>query len=401
MPPKINFYAHFGCLSLLLGAVACAPSQQTESTAPASHQAAASVAAGSDSVTPVAAAKELPIPRIPAIIVPDFLQASSDQLAFEQHLPIRLDPKSGIRVYPARCEQQQLLVGDGSILSRSDSHATQVNEQGVLSVEQSGAGLSVNERTTLSVNADGSGSIVSRLPNGDDVTVSVNADGSGSYVGPEGTISIDGKGGGTWVSNQGTISIHADGSGEWVGDAGSIDIDANGAGTWIGAEHLTNHGDGTGEVGVPAEKVAMAPWPAPPKVGKMPRLNTLRMPGQVCGYIISLDDSVLFDFDRYDLRADAQTILTELSQALAQVHAQSIEIRGHTDSKGTDEYNQTLSENRAQAVLKALQAHAALAHASAKGYGETQPIVPNEVDGKDAPANRQLNRRVEIFVRTD
>ena len=124
------------------------------------------------------------------------------------------------------------------------------------------------------------------------------------------------------------------------------------------------------------------------------------MPGQVCGYVISLDDQVLFDFDQATIRPDASNILTELATALKQITASAIEIRGHTDSKGSEEYNQTLSENRALAVLKALQQQAKLNHIEAHGYGESKPVAPNEVDGKDSPSNRQLNRRVEIFVKT-
>jgi len=77
-----------------------------------------------------------------------------------------------------------------------------------------------------------------------------------------------------------------------------------------------------------------------------------------------------------------------------------MEIRGHTDAKGSDDYNQNLSERRAQAVLAALRERGSATDASAHGYGETQPVAANEVNGKDNPGGRQLNRRVEIFVRT-
>ena len=179
-----------------------------------------------------------------------------------------------------------------------------------------------------------------------------------------------------------------------------VEIQANGAGTWVGSQRQTNHGDGTGTLGPEEKAVKMAPWPLAPKVGKLPLLNKLSMPGQVCGYVISLDEQVLFDFDQANLRPDASKLLVELATVLKQITASAIEIRGHTDSKGSDEYNQTLSENRAQAVLKALQQQTPLSNISAHGYGETKPVAPNEVDGKDSPSNRQLNRRVEIFVKT-
>jgi OOP family OmpA-OmpF porin len=89
-----------------------------------------------------------------------------------------------------------------------------------------------------------------------------------------------------------------------------------------------------------------------------------------------------------------------LAAALEKVPSRAMEIRGHTDAKGSDAYNQDLSERRAQAVVAALRQRGVAHDASARGYGESQPVAPNEVDGKDNPGGRQLNRRVEIFVRT-
>jgi len=51
-------------------------------------------------------------------------------------------------------------------------------------------------------------------------------------------------------------------------------------------------------------------------------------------------------------------------------------------------------------VLAALRQRGSATDAAAHGYGESQPVAPNEVNGKDNPSGRQLNRRVEIFVRT-
>ena len=386
-------------LAMLLGSVLAACSQSEE---PAANQAvtSASIPVASSAPNNQQQATTYPIPHIPPILVPDFLGATQSQLAFETALPARLKPSNGIRVYPARCDQQQLINRDGSIMQHSGNQATQINQQGVLSVQQDGSGFASDGRVTVNANADGSGNAVVDLGDGNALTVTVKADGSGSYIGPEGTMTIDGKGGGTWVGEQGTISIHADGSGSWVGDQGVIEIKADGSGTWTGGQLQTNLGNGKGSVGAEEQAVAMAPWPLPPRVGKMPLLNTFAMPGKVCGYIISLDDQVLFDFDQATLRPDANAILDELGTALQQVATQDIEIRGHTDSKGSDSYNQTLSENRAQAVLKALQQRVQLANTHAKGYGESQPVAPNDTNGQDAPANRQLNRRVEIFVRT-
>jgi outer membrane protein OmpA-like peptidoglycan-associated protein len=69
-----------------------------------------------------------------------------------------------------------------------------------------------------------------------------------------------------------------------------------------------------------------------------------------------------------------------------------VEVAGHTDSIGTDEYNRDLSERRARAVVEYLRAQGvAIDHMRARGYGESQPIADNQDDG-----GRAKNRRVEL-----
>jgi outer membrane protein OmpA-like peptidoglycan-associated protein len=75
-------------------------------------------------------------------------------------------------------------------------------------------------------------------------------------------------------------------------------------------------------------------------------------------------------------------------------------VEGHTDSKGAEAYNQTLSEKRALTVKDWLASHGALpASTSAKGWGKRRPLVSNtKPDGSDDPAARQKNRRVEVVL---
>ena len=76
---------------------------------------------------------------------------------------------------------------------------------------------------------------------------------------------------------------------------------------------------------------------------------------------------------------------------------QNLSIEGHTDSKGTEEYNQKLSERRAEAVANYLvKLGVDRDKVSAVGYGESNPVATNETD-----SGRQLNRRVEIIVLKD
>jgi outer membrane protein OmpA-like peptidoglycan-associated protein len=111
---------------------------------------------------------------------------------------------------------------------------------------------------------------------------------------------------------------------------------------------------------------------------------------------------VLFAFDRSDIRPSAEKILREVAKSIEQRFPNApIQVDGHTDAKGSPEYNQGLSERRASAVADWLAAHEGIARSrmTVKGYGETQPVAPNtKPDGSDDPAGRKKNRRVVIGV---
>ncbi|MFK4441889.1 OOP family OmpA-OmpF porin [Caballeronia udeis] len=101
---------------------------------------------------------------------------------------------------------------------------------------------------------------------------------------------------------------------------------------------------------------------------------------------------VNFDFDRATLRADALPVL-DRTAAMLKAHGDwKIEVQGHTDSTGVDSHNLVLSQARAAAVADYLSHHGAVAaQLSAKGYGASRPIMPN-----DTETGRAQNRRVEL-----
>jgi len=75
-------------------------------------------------------------------------------------------------------------------------------------------------------------------------------------------------------------------------------------------------------------------------------------------------------------------------------------IGGHTDGKGGKEYNQKLSERRANSVKTWLLGHGASNEMKTQGFGDTKPVAPNtKPDGSDDPDGRQKNRRVEITIK--
>ena len=104
---------------------------------------------------------------------------------------------------------------------------------------------------------------------------------------------------------------------------------------------------------------------------------------------------VYFDFDKYVLKAEGQAELDKLVSTLNASKKYEVVVNGHTCNIGSDNYNQELSEKRAQEVVKYLTSKGINnAYVGAKGYGETQPAQPNtSID------NRKLNRRAEFDVK--
>jgi outer membrane protein OmpA-like peptidoglycan-associated protein len=111
------------------------------------------------------------------------------------------------------------------------------------------------------------------------------------------------------------------------------------------------------------------------------------------GLIVNMSD-VLFDTGKYSLRPGAREKLARVAGIISGHVGLRLEVEGHTDSVGGDEYNQQLSEHRATAVRDYLtQAGIPTNSVSAKGFGKTQPVASNETT-----AGRQQNRRVELVV---
>jgi OmpA-OmpF porin, OOP family len=121
-----------------------------------------------------------------------------------------------------------------------------------------------------------------------------------------------------------------------------------------------------------------------------------------CPVPVSIDlKGVNFDFDKSTLRPDAVAILNEAIEILKRYPDLKVEVAGHTDSKGTDAYNQKLSERRASAVYDYLTSNGVDAGrlVGPVGYGESRPIAPNtNDDGSDNPEGRARNRRTELNV---
>jgi outer membrane protein OmpA-like peptidoglycan-associated protein len=110
--------------------------------------------------------------------------------------------------------------------------------------------------------------------------------------------------------------------------------------------------------------------------------------------ILRMPSGITFPVNSYSIQPQFQQTLNEVAQTLGSYNSTYVDVLGHTDSTGSDAYNQTLSVNRAQSVANYLSSRGvASARLAVRGYGESAPIASNENE-----MGRSQNRRVEIKV---
>jgi outer membrane protein OmpA-like peptidoglycan-associated protein len=129
--------------------------------------------------------------------------------------------------------------------------------------------------------------------------------------------------------------------------------------------------------------------------GRVGRQETAR------GVTLTLSGDVLFGFDSDRLRPEAAEALAEVADVIREARPRSMRIIGHTDALGAEAYNQDLSLRRARSVQRWLEERAggAMPAVVVDGRGEADPVAPNTMpDGRDNPAGRAQNRRVEIAL---
>ena len=143
--------------------------------------------------------------------------------------------------------------------------------------------------------------------------------------------------------------------------------------------------------GVPSEACVINP------VSMKTTTKTTVVEHLVEGDKFSIPSKILFDFDVDQVRPEGREELGKVYAALQEGGAVAISVTGHTDSKGTDEYNMDLGQRRAESVAEIL-VELGMQQVDALSAGESQPVAPNEIDGVDNPDGRQENRRVVIEV---
>ena len=335
------------------------------------------------------------IPPIPAFAVPpiDVFASNADKAVIQTASSLSSVP--GVTVSPAKCDGNALV--SGSTVLGGDGSGVTTNSSGTVVNGGDGSGVITQGPISIVYGGDGTG-VYSNADTG--LSINVNEDGSGVYSTPTLSINLDGMGGGNYTDSSKTISIinNGDGSGNYSTATVSIINNGDGSGSYSDSTMtIRNNGDGTAVVNgttvTDAPKVDKVS-----KLGKFPPIASLQ-PVESCGTLITLEDGVLFDFGKSDIRPDAAQTLKSLAGVLNNAKVPAAHIYGHTDSVSDEAFNQQLSEARANAVKNDLAKNGVTATMDATGYGESKPVAPNEnADGSDNPAGRALNRRVEIFI---
>lgn len=389
-------------LALLFALGACGSDTKpaAESSAKPTTVATASAKSGASSSASATAAvpglKAGEIPAVPVFSIPTIgvFAQNSDKAIIESTKQLSTVP--GISVSPAKCDGNGVVSGS-TILSGSGAGVTS-SDSGSAINSGTGAGVITEGPVSIVYGGEGSGTYTNS-ETGENITVS--SDGSGTYKSKTLSINVSSDGSGTYDNSETgvKINISSTGSGTYEDTKNNIKYNnnGNGGGTYTSSTlNIINNGDGTALVNGQSVKAEKLPPVA--KVGKFPKVESLK-PVKSCGTVITLQDGVLFDFGKYDLRPEAKATLAKLATVLNQAKVPAAQINGHTDSIGDDAFNQDLSEKRASAVATQLKADGVTANLQTHGYGKTQPVADNtNADGSDNPAGRQANRRVEIYI---
>ena len=379
--------------TLALGACGSSKPKTTETAAPTAE---ATTAEPTQSPTASATASSTPtvpgyrpgeIPPIPLFSLPaiDVFASNADKAVIDS-ASSQLSSVEGVTVSPAKCDGSSLI--SGSTIFGGDGSAVSSSANGTVVNTGDGSGVITEGSTTITYAGDGSGTYTNMATM---LTITVDADGSGTYTTPDTTFTLDGKGSGAYTNTSSGETITNDGNGSGTHTMRTVTVINNGDGTGsYTSPSLTiiNNGDGTAQVN--GQKVTDAPKvDKAAKLGKFPAVESLK-PVESCGTLITLEDGVLFDFGKSEIRSDASQTLKKLADVLNNAKVPAAHIYGHTDSISDEAFNQQLSEARANAVSGELKKDGVTATMDATGYGESKPVAPTRT--RTAPTTPPVAR---------
>ncbi|MFC2424113.1 OmpA family protein [Fusobacterium polymorphum] len=322
------------------------------------------------------------IPPITAPEMPDLSVKENPNAKITLDMTEKISAIPGINVTPVRIENGNILGGDYSLQNGENSEGEYTDENLTIKRNKDGSGEYTNKETgvTLQVDAQGSGQY---LDDKNKVSFQIAADGTGVYKDENDDVTITiAENSSTYTKGNITVKNNDDGSGTYNDKDKDLLIENDGKGKAI----ITFKGKSTEVEAKPLEKPEKFP-----KLKMVPPVPSV----EANSLLITLDSGILFDVDKYDVRPEAKRALASLATVLKEADVKAFEIDGHTDSDASDEYNQALSEKRANAVKDFLASQGLTSEITIIGYGESRPVASN-----DTPEGKQKNRRVEILIPT-
>ena len=322
------------------------------------------------------------IPPITAPEMPDLSVKENPNAKITLDMTEKISAIPGINVTPVRIENGNILGGDYSLQNGENSEGEYTDENLTIKRNKDGSGEYTNKETGVTLQVDAKGSW-QYLDDKNKVSFQIAADGTGVYKDENDDVTITiAENSSTYTKGNITIENNGDGSGTYNDKDKDLLIKNDGKGKAI----ITLKGKSTEVEAKPLEKPEKFP-----KLKMVPPVPSI----EANSLLITLDSGILFDVDKYDVRPEAERALASLAVVLKEADVKAFQIDGHTDSDASDEHNQVLSENRANAVKSFLAAQGLTAEISINGYGESRPIASN-----DTAEGKQKNRRVEILIPT-
>ena len=391
-------YLAAAVLALIFGFSYCYKKDKTEKTA-TEKETVVNEVKNEEMIVPGYALGEIPAISIPEI--PNLSVSENPDAKITLDMAKKISSVPGITISPVKVEDSNIVGGSYSMQIGKNGDGQYSDKNKSVQTDGNGAGQYEDDKVTIQRDEDGAGQYINKVTG---VTLQVDKDGAGQYIDEKNDLSIqvnkDGTGLYTDKKNNVTIYVNENDV-RYVSTDIEMVNNGDGSGTYTDkSKNLVIENDGKGKAKITfngqTTEVDAKPLEKPGKLAKLEMVPPVPSI-EANSLLIALDSEVLFDVNKYDVRVhpEAEEVLKNLAIVLKEMDVKNFEIDGHTDSDGSDEYNQVLSEKRANSVKNFLVSQGVTAEITTKGYGESKPVASN-----DTAEGKQKNRRVEIIIPT-
>ena len=391
-------YLAVAVLALIFGFSYCYKKDKTEKTA-TEKEAVVNEVKNEEMIVPGYALGEIPAISIPEI--PNLSVSENPDAKITLDMAKKISSVPGITISPVKVEDSNIVGGSYSMQIGKNGDGQYSDKNKSVQTDGNGAGQYEDDKVTIQRDEDGAGQYINKVTG---VTLQVDKDGAGQYIDEKNDLSIqvDKDGTGLYTDKKNNVTIYVNENDvRYVSTDIEMVNNGDGSGTYTDkSKNLVIENDGKGKAKITfngqTTEVDAKPLEKPGKLAKLEMVPPVPSI-EANSLLITLDSAVLFDVDKYDVRVhpEAEEVLKNLAIVLKEMDVKNFEIDGHTDSDGSDEYNQVLSEKRANSVKNFFVSQGVTAEITTKGYGESKPVASN-----DTAEGKQKNRRVEIIIPT-